>query len=162
MRIAQQLRHKRIGVGDFSGTGIENEDAVPGGFKQAAVTNLGCPRDCCRRPSFGFGDGVQFPGFLFAPVERGQIPKFAATVFRLIVITMRPEPGARYGVLTPPGISGDKALPGRGLPYPGKHSNGSPCSLPIRANLCQSVQDLMVLFLLRSTSDAAATSSRPG
>jgi len=39
-RIAQQLGHERIGIGDLAGVRVEHQDAVMGGFKQAAVAGF--------------------------------------------------------------------------------------------------------------------------
>jgi hypothetical protein len=38
---ARQLRRERVGVEDFSGRAIRDDDAVPGGFKEAAIAHLG-------------------------------------------------------------------------------------------------------------------------
>ena len=40
-RVVEQLEHERVDVGDLAGGGIEDEDAVVGGFEEAAVADFG-------------------------------------------------------------------------------------------------------------------------
>ena len=53
MRVAQQLRHERVGVDDFAGVGVEDEDAVLGGLEEPPIAHFGSLHGDFRLLAFG-------------------------------------------------------------------------------------------------------------
>ena len=53
MGVAQQVRHERIGVDDFPGVGVEDQDAVLGRLEQPPIPDFGSLHGDFRPLAFG-------------------------------------------------------------------------------------------------------------